>query len=502
MKKIFYRKKYGAPPWSQVYILWGILFLCYYLILNWQGTIEPITRDSNLVSFDPVKSWEEADKNTKKYQWQIKQIDSNKPEHFNRLVIQKNWDSSLISFGTKEAECSRYRIHNITEGIKTLHILFAEEENVTGLLKSIYVAIASSPTIKNTRFEFHVLSDPHRCTNNLEIKSITNDSLNPHWVTLLPQENRQNPTIRFNSYQNLSSSVYWYNILPEHEKGGEIFEMILDGAFPLLQSPSAIAIRENIPAVTWYYHFKDDDPTLEIQNRVSKLQFLMRSFDQSDLPLDNTGYHITREKALSTTQGFFLAIFLVIFSWLPLANWRYREKSPVFIIRGIISAIYCSIPLAVFFLMVKTAGNYGLESRFFTPGSFLFSLLLFMVLRKYQNHLFNLNTNPISAYIILQLLGSLIAFSNLSLYLFLIPPLMLASKKEIMNRPVFAVAMFVTFLPLMVGISNTVVKYSESTLQWLSPLHLSGTVFSETIPALVCALFFGSLIQVVLCSKK
>lgn len=493
MKRIFYNKRRKIPNWSQVYLVW---FIIAAICSIWIGFAEKVDFKNDF-------------KQTYNFKKEYNAISSIHLKILNAYPNTNDYNPDILRKVNNDLVKYKWRIE---ETETTFHKLNCKVKRYyrDNEKPDLMVLIDNEPVI-NSFYFLHTLASIVIDQNlqNLTIVSIEGGAVCTGYGLDKIQKNSA-PNMRYlhitkgaineaqihlvNSAGGFSS-ILWAAIIPESIKRPSIGQQIVHAAIPVFQKFNFYKEKSIWNGITWIFPNDLKSNVNAIHTILPPLIFTLRNYSEISSKTTNNIFWIGEKKALTHRAGVIIACLLVLLIWLPLANKLYAGESIRHLVKGFFAGLYGSIPLFLFALIIKAQSYFLPESVSLVLTAFILIFLLHLFLSKIQKSLFDLNVNPVTHFVWIIVLASIIPFSNLSLFIFMIPVVFAASKKKENGNSLFPLLIILSTIPLIYAlyIAGSLLGNQE-LLNHFSAIWLEQTIFNNISFNALYFLLIGSIL--------
>ena len=418
-------------------------------------------------------------------------------------VIIKNLNTNLqkldwnIEEGTLEAQKLNCKyVHYYPLKNKTRLLILFDHDNFSSIFHLVHI-FASAVMNENLR--------------NISILSTQGGPHCPGYV-LKKFEKKLNPDARYlqilaGSGKNIViqtalgngnfSRHDWSLVTPGVISRPSIFAELTSAALPLFQHNLNMEKFEKYDGVGWVFSGDLKNEVNLIHTILPPLLHTARNFHQIQPNKTDNFLWIGKDRAISKTGSIVLGCLLVMLIWLPVANQLYEGNSIRFIFSAFFSMIYQSVPFFLMALLSKMLGFLIPESLYGTIVISVIFIFTSWFFNKIQKSIFNFNASPLAEFCVFLVFASLLAFNNLSLFIFIIPVVFMASTKSGVGFKVFQFLIFVSLLPLIYAIHTAgSFMHPSDLISHLSLTWLNQTMFSNLGSTGILFFLSGSFLSV------
>jgi hypothetical protein len=493
MKKIFYNKRHKVPEWSQIYIVWLVLFLIGIFAIGRWGIVKnqielhgaydykkeyDIISNLHLKTLNAYPNVHEINKELlnkvhkeiHKFKWHFEEIDLNNNKFnckFTRYYIENEKPNLVVLFDHDRLSNSFYFMHTLASAMIDENLHNLTTISVQGGPICAGFALKKYQGLASTRY-LYVFTGMNK-----------------------------KPELQVINSTGSFSSILWADITPDSITHPDVFHQLAQGAVSLFQKSSFGDNAASVNGIGWVFPGEIKNEVNLIHTILPPLMFTLKNYNEISAKTTENSLWITKQSALSKRGVIALSIFLALLIWLPVANRLYQNESINHLVRSVLSAIYSSLVFFILAIFIKLGSSLMPVS---TNGAFLIPLIFIVIhffLDKAKKSIFDLSANSLTEFIVLNIFSSILVFYNFSLFVFLIPIIFAADKKTDSGSSAFKLLLILSLIPLMYAFYLVAASVGfENPGKLLSYAWIEKCIFANLTGAIIFFLWGGSLLSI------
>ncbi|MDH5716860.1 MAG: hypothetical protein OEZ22_04375 [Spirochaetia bacterium] len=503
-RKLFYNKRLKLSDITELFFILAILFILAFIIIFWKGQYKINKNQTHevfeITNFRSEKTISILDLTKNKFpNWfQNNELYADIPDYINKNLSIPNFTHTL----KKYKNCTNLLL--IKEGKEPNFLVMYFPWRNKQSFQSIYTGLTLAENLQNHKLKNSIAiilydaQSENNCINNLFNELHNNIFINTAAViNFIPSDKKE---LEITGINGKSSSINWLNIFSDFNIPSLKSQISL-AAYPFLTNIQSFFIEKNIPAISLISTVKVSEKKYFLKNSYTQeLYEAVLNFDKNqNMNMNNNGFWLNKNNSTKYWPILIfhiLGLLVIIILYLE----RFNNKNERFFpFQGFLSAVYFSLIAFILIYALKIYLLFCVNSLF--NLIFLISITSIMIFSiiKFEEKAFIIKNNSISSHSIYMgvLIG--ISYSNVILFLILVPSaFLLKSVKYEKGIKYF----LLTFFSLLIPLYFIFVNSSYSLSEVLSASFIINRIFTDFLNTAYFSFYAGSLMSLIKHEKR